>query len=54
MDGCEVLSMSCEGTVGIIDGEVWQDGEKLNLTDDEVKTLWQEYLEGEGVVHELK
>ncbi len=49
LDGCEVSSLICEGTVGITNGEVRQNGEKLNLTNEEIKELRDEYLEGEGI-----
>jgi hypothetical protein len=47
LNGCEVNSLEFEGVVGINNGNVFRDGEKLELTDDEVKTLWDEYVEGE-------
>ena len=47
LNGCEVNSLEFEGVVGINNGNVFIDGEKLELTDDEVKTLWDEYVEGE-------
>jgi hypothetical protein len=47
LNGCEVNSLEFEGVVGINNGNVFRDGEKLELTDDEVKTLWDEYIEGE-------
>jgi hypothetical protein len=47
LNGCELNSLEFEGVVGINNGNVFRDGEKLELTDDEVKTLWDEYVEGE-------
>ena len=47
LNGCEVNSLEFEGVVVIRNGNVFRDGEKLELTDDEVKTLWDEYVEGE-------
>lgn len=47
LNGCEVNSLEFEGVVGINNGNVFRDGEKLELTNDEVKTLWDEYVEGE-------
>ena len=48
LNGCEVNSLEFEGVVGISNGKVFRDGEQLQLTDDEVQTLWDEYVEGEG------
>jgi hypothetical protein len=47
LNGCEVNSLEFEGVVGINNGNVFRDGETLELTDDEVKTLRDEYVEGE-------
>jgi len=52
LNGCEVNSLEFEGVVGINNGNVFIDGEKLELTDDEVKTLWDEYVEGERLYWE--
>lgn len=49
LNGCEVNSLEFEGVVGINKGVVYRDGEKLELTDDEVQILWEEYVEGEGL-----
>ena len=48
LNGCEVNSLEFEGVVGISNGKFFRDGEQLKLTDDEVQTLWDEYIEGEG------
>lgn len=49
LNGCEVNSLEFEGVVGINNGNVFRDGEKLELTDEDVQTLWEEYVEGEGL-----
>jgi hypothetical protein len=48
LNGCEVNSLEFEGVVGISNGNVYRDGEKLKLTDEDIQTLWDEYVEGEG------
>jgi hypothetical protein len=48
LNGCEVNSLEFEGVVGINNGNVYRDGEKLKLTDEDIQTLWDEYVEGEG------
>lgn len=47
LNGCEVNSLEFEGVVGINNGKVFRDGETLELTDEDVQTLWDEYIEGE-------
>ena len=49
LNGCEVNSLEFEGVVGINNGVVYRDGEILELTDEEVQILWEEYVEGEGL-----
>ncbi len=49
LNGCEVNSLEFEGVVGIVKGVAYRDGEKLELTDEDVQTLWQEYIEEEGL-----
>lgn len=49
LNGCEVNSLEFEGVVGVRNGNVYRDGEKLELTDEDVETLWEEYVEGEGL-----
>ena len=49
MNGCECNSLTFEGCVGIINGEIFMDGEKIRYTKKQIKQLWQEYLEEEGI-----
>ena len=51
LNGCEIQSMELEGTV-YVDGRkkcVVRDGEKMRPSEDELKTLWKEYVDGEGL-----
>ena len=45
LNGCEVLSLTYEGCVAIVNGEAYSRGEKIRVN---WKTLWEEYVEGEG------
>ena len=49
--GCEVNSITYEGCVYIKGTQIWRDGEVVdNLdTDEKVKTLWEEFIEEEGL-----
>ena len=49
LNGCEVNSLEFEGVVGIKNGVAYRDGEILKLSDEDVNTLWQEYIEEEGL-----
>ena len=51
LNGCEIQSMDFEGTV-YVDGRkkcIFRDGEKMRPSEDELKTLWKEYVDGEGL-----
>jgi hypothetical protein len=45
MNGCEVISLTYEGCVSVINGQAYSYGKKIQVN---WKTLWREYLEGEG------
>jgi hypothetical protein len=51
LNGSEIQSMDFEGTV-YVDGRnkcIVRDGEKMRPSEDELKTLWKEYVDGEGL-----
>ena len=50
MNGCEVISISYEGCVWIKQDRVIKDGKQVDTlnTNAKIKSLWDEYFEGEG------
>lgn len=48
LNGCEVNSLEYEGIVGVQNGRAFRDGEDITSSID-WKTLWDEYIEGEGL-----
>jgi len=53
LNGCEVNSLEFEGCVGINNGKIYQDGEIIRATPKQIKILWDEYIEEEGIHSEF-